>query len=383
VRKGVKTVEESFVPLHVLERIVRPGSELRGHAVHGGTALVRFRGEAITYRPQSAEAAAAAPSGWLSESQVLLWQERDLRDGESEFSFEIPADCVPSALGQRMRIAYYLELCGHHGCDRDALEIAMVAGPAGPALERKVALNRIAGAAEAAAGGGLDELLASKEPQSWLEQFLAGKNRMDRILERAVRGKLVEPEELLAMQATMYGYSRNLLQIRPGRRQASGVGFHRTHEEPESDAGYTLERDTLAAGDRLRIHLELPPAEEAADAALLLTQRERTRCHGLETVLEQVVQSLRRRVRGGDWLELELPAGLPATVAGPQCEVSYVLSMTLAAGEDVLQGSTGLQVFQSSAAPRAQESSAGPPSEAGAAPPSAAEAPASGGSRVS
>jgi hypothetical protein len=187
------------------------------------------------------------------------------------------------------------------------------------------------------------------------------------------------------MQATMYGYSRNLLQIRPSRLQTSGMGMHGTHEELAQDASLTLERDSLAAGERVRAQLELPKTPEAAEVVLLLTQRERSRCHGLETVLEQVVQTLHMRAHGGDWLELELPAGLPATIVGRQLEVSYVLSVTIDAQEDLLQGSTGIEVLGTEMAPAVR--SQGPAdvlaAGGGSVPPSSVGPPPPDASRVS
>ena len=68
--------------LRLRTKVVRAGSELAGVAVHDGAATVRFYGEATTFRPNRGAQEEAEESGWMSESEVLVWQERNLAPGE-------------------------------------------------------------------------------------------------------------------------------------------------------------------------------------------------------------------------------------------------------------------------------------------------------------
>jgi hypothetical protein len=332
--------------LHLKARIVRPGTELGGWVSCSGAATLRLRGEATTFR--RATDADEEPRGWLADSRVLLWEERQLGGGTAEFAFRIPAGVPPTLLGRQVRIAYALELYGRSGGPAESSELVVLGSrqAAGPALRvALVSLDAPLGRrrlqelpAELLEAEGVDEALAQGANGSWLERMLQGRNRMDRILERAVRGKLVEPEELLAMQASMYGYSRALAQIQPRDAQDAGG-------ELLGGPSFVLPRDTFAAGERVELRLEAHDGP-GTPVRVRLQQLESSSCHGSETLLESVVADVEAVADSGGEVRLELPEALPPSVHGPHLDLGYLLSLTAGTEGSALHGSVPLRLVR-------------------------------------
>jgi hypothetical protein len=334
-------VEDERLRLHLSEPNARPGSEVQGRAEFEGSASLRLRGEVTTYRPETSDESEQDAPRWLAETTVLLWQELRLTPNEREFRFELPKGCPPSAQGQRFRVAYSLDLYTLPAGAIERLELQVSSSKAPSGQERSAALGPASDEVEPPGRSGppdAEVLLDAVEPRGWLDKILQGRNRMDRILERAIRGKLVEPEDLLAMQATMYGYSKALSHIPPGP-EASKAEEDAAVSDPPS---FVLAQDVARPGGRIEIRLELAQGATFEEAVAELMQSERSSCHGIESRIEQTVSLARCAGPAELTFSLLVPGAVAPSVRGPNVEMGYWVRVTVRDGGKVLQGQVGI-----------------------------------------
>lgn len=327
--------------------IAYPGSSVHGRVKCDEAAYVRLRGESTTYRPIESERGDGEPARWLAESEVLLWREEPLASAEAEFHIELPKDCLPSACGQRFRVGYLLDLYDANGGVLESLELHVGRRPPEANPSRRVGLGPLDVSSDRpsrASARAPEEMLEALQPRGWVDKILEGRNRMDRILERAVRGKLVEPEELLAMQATMYGYSKGLSQIPPAPEETQPEGTL----VPEASA-FVVERDWHTPGQSIEVRVELGPQTRLLHAVVELTQSEASNCQGVETRMEQRIARTNTSGPEGSRLELRLPRSAAPSVRGRGLELAYLLTVTVQTDCGALQGRVPIGVATGSA----------------------------------
>jgi hypothetical protein len=245
--------------------------------------------------------------------------------------------------GERFRVAYFVEIQVPPAGQLETREV-WVAGRETPgAVEGRVALVRLeerVGAGAPAQPLAANDPIGSVESRGWLDKILQGRNRMDRILERAIRGKLVEPEDLLAMQASMYGYSKALSQIPPAPQDEA----HPDARAP-AESSFTLERDEGSGTRSLVIRLGLPPEMKFTEAIAELTQTETTSCQGIESRIDQAVAVTRLTSDEGVCMELELPVGLASSIESRSYTLAYTLAVTVHTDAGALHGRAPVELW--------------------------------------
>ncbi len=326
--------------LELAENSVQSGEQLHGRISLQGKLFLRLRGEVSVSRLLAAPMHGDPPR-WSSRSHILVWTEFELPEGATKFQMPVPADCPPSVVGHRHRIDYHLELHAPAKGLTVSLPIRLLPMPTQNGGPVEIPLEKRPPGPETSGGEAamdLDDLVHRSLPQSWLEELTAGNHYMNRILARTVRGKLLEPEELLALQASMYRYSRTLVKIQDPKNR---------RKPPKATPAMKLEipRAGFRAGDALKVRLFLPPGDPVESIHLRLVRTEGTSWEKEEELFEATLATWEASSRAEE-AELRFPGVLQPSCQTRVSRLEYRLEGSVKSGSGHYFGQSILQITQ-------------------------------------